>query len=95
GAVEVRRQGERDTLLGELPSDLVALYERIRAQKGTGAAPLRQRRCGACSLELDRTAIGRIREAAPDEVLRCEECGVVLVRVAEPGLPGVAGESGK
>lgn len=95
GAVEVRRQGERDTLLGELPSDLVALYERIRAQKGTGAAPLRQRRCGACSLELDRTAIGRIREAAPDEVLRCEECGVVLVRVAESGLPGAAGESGK
>jgi predicted nucleic acid-binding Zn-ribbon protein len=86
GTMEVRRQGERDTLLSELPPDLVTLYERIRAQKGTGAAPLRQRRCGACRLELDRTAIGRLREAPPDEVLRCEECGVVLVRIPESGL---------
>ncbi len=75
-----RRQADRDTLLGELPADLVALYERIRAQRGTGAAPVRARRCGACQLELDRTAIGRLREAAAAEVLRCEECGVRLVR---------------
>ncbi|MGH4023665.1 MAG: zinc ribbon domain-containing protein [Pseudonocardiaceae bacterium] len=95
--IEARRAAERTTLLGELPKDLLALYERIRAQKGIGAAPLRQRRCGACRLELDRTAIGRIREAAPDAVLRCEECGVVLVRVAESGLPGPAhsGEPGQ
>ncbi|MGH3934876.1 MAG: zinc ribbon domain-containing protein, partial [Pseudonocardiaceae bacterium] len=84
-STEEHRQQERRTLLGELPADLVALYERIRAQRGTGAALLRQQRCGACQLELDRTAVGRLREAAPDEVLRCEECGVVLVR-GEPGL---------
>ncbi|HEX2300459.1 MAG TPA: C4-type zinc ribbon domain-containing protein [Pseudonocardiaceae bacterium] len=92
---EARRAAERTAMLGELPEDLLALYERLRAQKGIGAAALRQRRCGACRLELDRTAIGRIRDAAPDAVLRCEECGVVLVRVAESGLPGPAhsGES--
>ncbi|MGH3946489.1 MAG: zinc ribbon domain-containing protein [Pseudonocardiaceae bacterium] len=84
-STEEHRQQERRILLGELPADLVALYERIRAQRGTGAALLRQQRCGACQLELDRTAVGRLREAAPDEVLRCEECGVVLVR-GEPGL---------
>jgi len=96
-ATEARRAAERTAMLSELPEDLLALYERIRAQKGIGAAPLRQRRCGACRLELDRTAIGRIRDAAPDAVLRCEECGVVLVRVAESGLPGPAhsGESGQ
>ncbi|HET9254689.1 MAG TPA: C4-type zinc ribbon domain-containing protein [Pseudonocardiaceae bacterium] len=77
---------ERETLVSELPSDLVALYERIRARNGTGAALLRAGRCGACRLELDRTAIGRLREAPPDEVARCEECGVVLVRTAESGL---------
>ncbi|MGH3899094.1 MAG: zinc ribbon domain-containing protein [Pseudonocardiaceae bacterium] len=79
-STEQHRKQERDTLVGALPADLVALYERIRAQRGTGAAPLRQQRCGACQLELDRTAIGRLREAASDEVLRCEECGVLLVR---------------
>ncbi|HEU0086117.1 MAG TPA: C4-type zinc ribbon domain-containing protein [Pseudonocardiaceae bacterium] len=89
-AIEARRRAQRNTLLGELPADLVTLYERIRAQRGTGAAPLRQQRCGACRLELDRTAIGRLRDAPPDEVLRCEECGVLLVRTPESGLPGGA-----
>jgi uncharacterized protein len=79
-STEQHRQRERHTLVGGLPAELVALYERIRAQRGTGAALLQQQRCGACQLELDRTAIGRLREAAPDEVLRCEECGVLLVR---------------
>ncbi len=85
-ATEERGQHERRTFIAELPVDLVTLYERIRARNGTGAALLREHRCGACRLELDRTAIGRLREAAPDEVLRCEECGVVLVRTSESGL---------
>jgi uncharacterized protein len=85
-STEEQRQQQRRTLVGELPAELMALYERIRTQRGTGAALLQQQRCGACQLELDRTAIGRLREAAPDEVLRCEECGVVLVRAPESGL---------
>lgn len=91
-SIEARRLAERGTLLGRLPEDLVALYERIRAQRGSGAALLRQRRCGACRLELDRTAVRQLLDAAPDEVLRCEECGVLLVRTAESGLAGGAGQ---
>lgn len=91
-STESRRLAERTTLLGQLPQELVTLYERIRTQRGTGAALLRQRRCGACRLELDRTAIRRLLDAAPDEVLRCEECGVVLVRTAESGLAGGSGQ---
>lgn len=96
-AIEARRGAERTDLVRELPEDLLALYERIRAQKGIGAALLHQRRCGACRLELDRIAIGRLRDAAPDAVLRCEECGVVLVRAPESGLapPGASGEAGR
>jgi predicted nucleic acid-binding Zn-ribbon protein len=85
-STEVHGNQERRALLGQLSSELVTLYERIRARNGTGAALLRQGRCGACQLELDRTAIGHLREASPDEVLRCEECGVVLVRTPESGL---------
>ncbi len=85
-ATEARRIGERSEVVSELPEDLLALYERIREHKGTGAALLRQRRCGACRLELDRTALAQLRDAPPESVLRCEECGVVLVRTAESGL---------
>ena len=85
-STEQRRNQERQTIIGELPTELVALYERIRARNGTGAALLREGRCGACRLELDRTAVGHLREAPSDQVVRCEECGVVLVRTAESGL---------
>ena len=83
---EARRTEERAKLAAEFPADLLALYDKLRAQKGTGAALLRSRRCGACRLELDRSAINHIRDAAADEVVRCDECGAILVRTAESGL---------
>ena len=77
----------RPTVVEEVGADLVTLYEKIRlANGGTGAAALRQRRCGGCQLELNPVEIQRIRSAPDDEVLRCEECRRILVRTAESGL---------
>ena len=58
------------------------------AVRAAAPAPrsLRERRCGACRLELDRTAIAALRSAPPDEVVHCEECGTVLVRTPQSGL---------
>jgi predicted nucleic acid-binding Zn-ribbon protein len=79
--------GPRPTVVDEVGEDLVALYEKIRAANGgTGAAALRQRRCGGCQLELNPVEIQRLRVAPDDEVLRCEECRRILVRTAESGL---------
>ncbi len=83
---EQRRTADRAGIVTDIPADLRAMYERIRSQKGTGAALIRARRCGSCRLELDRSAISALRDGAADEVLRCEECGVILVRTAESGL---------
>ena len=69
-----------------VPADLLAAYEKRREQHGVGAALLRQRRCQACRLELDRTALSELRAAPADEIVHCEECGVILVRTAESGL---------
>ena len=71
----------RDTLTAELDPALSALYERQRAGGGPGAAPLLGRRCGACRLEIDRGELSRISAAAEDELLRCPECGAILLRV--------------
>ena len=77
----------RDQVAKELPADVLALYDRIRAQKGGIAATLlRQGRCGGCRLEITAADLGAIRKASPDEVVRCEECGRILVRTAESGL---------
>lgn len=69
-----------------MPADLMALYERIRAQKGVGAAELRARQCGGCRLTLNAADLAVIAKAASDEVVRCEECERILVRTAESGL---------
>lgn len=82
---EFRRSG-RAPLAADLPADLVALYERIREQTGMGAALLRAGRCGACRLELSGSERTRLKAAPADEVVRCEECGRIMVRTEESGL---------
>jgi len=70
-----------------LPADLMALYDRLREQKGgVGAAELRARQCGGCRLGLDASELSRIRGLPEDEVVRCEECQRILVRTPESGL---------
>lgn len=83
---QARRDQDRAALLDELPEELVKLYERVRQQRGAGAGMLQQKRCGACRLELDRTALAELRDAPADEVQRCSECGAILIRTAESGL---------
>jgi predicted nucleic acid-binding Zn-ribbon protein len=51
-----------------------------------GAAALLRRRCQGCHLELSGADLMAAREAADDEVLRCEECGRILVRTDDSGL---------
>ena len=77
---------ERTPALEGIPEALLALYERLSAKMGVGAAELRARRCGGCNLQLDPAEISRIRGLAADEVVRCEECSRILVRTAESGL---------
>ena len=77
----------RETAAAGLPGDLLALYERVRQHAGgVGAARLYQKRCEGCRIELPPNDIARIRAAAEDEVVRCEECGRILVRTPESGL---------
>jgi predicted nucleic acid-binding Zn-ribbon protein len=69
------------------PAELLALYDRLRAQQdGVGAAALRRGRCEGCHLSLNTVDLNALRAAPPDEVLRCEECRRILVRTDESGL---------
>ncbi len=82
-----RREIERDAIAAALPSELRSLYTRICEKgDGVGAALLRGGRCGGCQLEANASDLTRYRNAAPDEVVRCEECNRILVRTEESGL---------
>ncbi|GAA4048909.1 C4-type zinc ribbon domain-containing protein [Streptomyces shaanxiensis] len=78
---------EREVVAGAVPADLLKLYEKLREQQGgIGAAKLYQRTCQGCRQELAITELSEIRAAAPDTVVRCENCRRILVRTAESGL---------
>lgn len=77
----LERSEHREKLSAGLDSALVALYERQRTTAGVGAGVLQGRRCGACRIEIDRGELSRIAAAAEDDVLRCPECGAILLRV--------------
>ena len=77
----------REELAATMPADLLALYERIRqSEGGIGAGEIARGRCGGCRLDLMNNEKAEYRAAPPDEVLRHEECGRILVRTAESGL---------
>jgi predicted nucleic acid-binding Zn-ribbon protein len=78
---------ERKVTASGVPDDLLALYEKLRVQKGgVGAAALRRRECTGCRLTLNPSDLAAIAAAPTDEVVRCEECSRILVRTGESGL---------
>ncbi|MEV5739066.1 zinc ribbon domain-containing protein [Microbispora rosea] len=76
----------RSAITADVPADLLGLYEKMREQSGVGAAMLHGGRCLGCRTSLSIADLNRIRAAAHDEVVRCEECRRILVRTAESGL---------
>lgn len=81
------RERQRSELVAELPEQLVKVYTKVAGKHaGSGAAELKQRRCQGCRLEINAADLRAYAAAAPDEVLRCEECGRILVRTAQSGL---------
>ncbi len=73
----------RDLAAQGVDPALLALYEKIRAGSGgVGAARLVAGQCQGCHITINAVECARIDSAADDEVIRCEDCGRILVRGA-------------
>lgn len=78
---------QREAAAAAIAPELLALYEKVRAQYGgVGAAALRARRCDGCHLDINGADLREIAARPDDEVVRCPECSRILVRTAESGL---------
>lgn len=77
---------DRADLVARIPADLMTLYGKVAQRQGTGAAELQAGRCTGCTLAVDASSLGSFAAAAPDAVLRCDECGRILVRTKRSGL---------
>ena len=72
---------EREKAIDGLDATMVALYEKISAQYGgIGAAALIRGACQGCNMNLNAAERSRIESAPSNEIVRCEECGRILVR---------------
>jgi uncharacterized protein len=87
GEQAAKASSARASVAAGVPDELLALYDKLRdTHGGVGAAMLRRGRCEGCHVSLSTVDLNTVRNAPPDEVLRCEECRRILVRTAESGL---------
>ena len=75
------KQKDRDVVAVKIEKPLLDLYEKIRVSSGVAAAALIGNKCNGCNLAINAVEMERIKSLAKDELLRCEECRRILVRV--------------
>ncbi|MDN5559020.1 MAG: hypothetical protein L0G23_06230 [Ruaniaceae bacterium] len=81
--VEVRSLStEREAIAAALPSDLIELYDEIRAETGgLGAVAIHGTRTEGVSIDFSLSEIDAINAAPPEEIVISEEQGYILVRL--------------
>lgn len=78
---------QRTDIANGLPTDLIALYDKIRADHdGIGAALIHRGSCQGCHITIDAQEIDQIRKLPVDAIARCDHCRRILVRTVESGL---------
>jgi len=76
------KQSDRDVVGAKIEKPLLDLYENIRsASGGVAASALVGNKCNGCNLAINAVEMERIKSLAKDELLRCEECRRILVRI--------------
>jgi predicted nucleic acid-binding Zn-ribbon protein len=72
----------RNLVASKIEKALIDLYEKIRGNAGgVGASALVGNKCNGCNLAINAVEMDRIKSLAKDELLRCEECRRILVRI--------------
>ncbi len=80
------QRASRASVSQDLPQDLIELYEKLRKKQPIAAAVLRHRKCESCRIEQSGGDLAALRAAAANDVMRCDNCGAILVRTQESGL---------
>jgi predicted nucleic acid-binding Zn-ribbon protein len=76
------QQSEREKVAVQIQKPLLDLYEKIRGTSaGIGAVRLTGDTCGGCHLSMTSIELQKIKALPEDEIVRCEECRRILVRI--------------
>ena len=73
---------KRNSQASGIDKPLLELYEKIRtSSNGVGAALLVGNTCDGCHLSITPVELEKIKAMPADDVVRCEECRRILVRI--------------
>jgi predicted nucleic acid-binding Zn-ribbon protein len=76
------KKSDREVVAVKIEKPLLDLYEKIRASSGgVASSALVGNKCNGCNLAINAVEMERIKSLAKDELLRCEECRRILVRI--------------
>jgi predicted nucleic acid-binding Zn-ribbon protein len=65
---------------GQVPDELMAVYEKLRTQLGgIAVARLNGSMCDGCHMTLSAVTVDRAKHAPDDAVIKCDECGRLLI----------------
>lgn len=78
-----RIQAEREHLADTFDRALLAVYERILAKRGVGAARLFHGKSEGSGMQLSPGDLAEISGAAADDIVFCPDSGCILVRSAD------------
>lgn len=75
-------EATRATIAPTISRELIDLYLKVKESNGgIGAARLKDGKCDGCHLSINAVELTRIKSLADDEIVRCEECRRILVRI--------------
>jgi predicted nucleic acid-binding Zn-ribbon protein len=78
----VSETAKRNSQVPGIDKPLIELYEKVRsATGGVGAALLIGNTCDGCHLAITPVELEKIKSMPADDVVRCEECRRILVRI--------------
>jgi predicted nucleic acid-binding Zn-ribbon protein len=80
--VITNKKSDREVVAVKIEKPLLDLYEKIRASSGgVASSALVGNKCNGCNLAINAVEMERVKSLAKDELLRCEECRRILVRI--------------
>jgi predicted nucleic acid-binding Zn-ribbon protein len=78
-------QAQRNELAATFDTALLAIYERILARRGVGAARLFHGKSEGSGMQLSPGDLADISGAAPDDIVLCPDSGCILIRSSDWG----------
>lgn len=72
----------RGDVTTQLPEDLVALYERIKAESSVAVGHVLTGQCGACFMDLEDEVVSAIEHPTGSVVQQCPMCNAIMLPTA-------------